>query len=78
MIRRVDAATDPLIMTQLRVGLRLVVLLWSLAAVVRTEEEWIDPYDMLNYDAGTKTMRKQAEVTPLMDTTQHGVAGDLE
>ena len=61
-IRRVDA-TDPLItMSRFRVGLRLLVLMWSLAALVRTEEEWIDPYDMLNYDAGTKTMRKQPEV----------------
>ncbi|KAK7889457.1 hypothetical protein WMY93_025017 [Mugilogobius chulae] len=25
------------------------------------EDEWIDPYDMLNYDASTKTMRKPAE-----------------
>lgn len=26
------------------------------------DEEWIDPYDMLNYDPSTKTMRKPAEV----------------
>ncbi|XP_029523411.2 chloride channel CLIC-like protein 1 isoform X2 [Oncorhynchus nerka] len=25
------------------------------------DEEWIDPYDMLNYDPSTKTMRKPAE-----------------
>ncbi|CAL8309626.1 unnamed protein product [Lota lota] len=45
------------------VGLRLIVLIWSLAELGRTEEEWIDPYDMLNYDAVTKTMRKQSEPT---------------
>ncbi|XP_056460139.1 chloride channel CLIC-like protein 1 [Gadus chalcogrammus] len=50
-------------MSQFRVGLRLVVLMCSLAALVRTEEEWLDPYDMLNYDAGTKTMKKQSEPT---------------
>uniref|UniRef100_A0A3Q3GZE0 Chloride channel CLIC-like protein 1 n=1 Tax=Labrus bergylta TaxID=56723 RepID=A0A3Q3GZE0_9LABR len=25
------------------------------------EDDWIDPYDMLNYDASSKTMRKPAE-----------------
>nr|XP_046175197.1 chloride channel CLIC-like protein 1 isoform X2 [Oncorhynchus gorbuscha] len=29
------------------------------------DEEWIDPYDMLNYDPSTKTMRKPAEVSQL-------------
>ncbi|KAK6325179.1 hypothetical protein J4Q44_G00045210 [Coregonus suidteri] len=29
------------------------------------DEEWIDPYDILNYDASTKTMRKPAEVSQL-------------
>ncbi|XP_056459688.1 chloride channel CLIC-like protein 1 [Gadus chalcogrammus] len=51
-------------MSQFRVGLRLVVLMCSLAALVRTEEEWLDPYDMLNYDAGTKTMKKQGTKEP--------------
>ncbi|XP_041646660.1 chloride channel CLIC-like protein 1 [Cheilinus undulatus] len=42
----------------------LVVLVWSLVLSVRgqqAEDDWIDPYDMLNYDASTKTMRKPAE-----------------
>lgn len=26
------------------------------------EDEWIDPFDMLNYDPTTKTMRKPVEV----------------
>lgn len=42
----------------------LPVLLCSLALCVlgqRAEEDWIDPYDMLNYDASTKSMRKPAE-----------------
>lgn len=42
----------------------LVVLICglSLAATGQQEDdEWIDPYDMLNYDATTKTMRKPAE-----------------
>ncbi|XP_029596650.1 uncharacterized protein LOC115179355 [Salmo trutta] len=29
------------------------------------DEEWIDPYDMLNYEPSTKTMRKTAEVSQL-------------
>lgn len=42
----------------------LVVLICglSLAGTEQQEDdEWIDPYDMLNYDASTKTMRKPAE-----------------
>ncbi|XP_047444090.1 chloride channel CLIC-like protein 1 isoform X2 [Mugil cephalus] len=27
----------------------------------QVDQEWLDPYDMLNYDASTKTMRKPAE-----------------
>lgn len=42
-----------------------IVLLISCVAVVAAgqpaDDEWIDPYDMLNYDASTKTMRKPAE-----------------
>ncbi|XP_045066633.1 chloride channel CLIC-like protein 1 [Coregonus clupeaformis] len=30
------------------------------------DEEWIDPYDILNYDASTKTMRKPAAVSQLL------------
>ncbi|CAJ1060682.1 chloride channel CLIC-like protein 1 [Xyrichtys novacula] len=44
----------------------LVVLVCSLALSVsgqHVEDDWIDPYDMLNYDASTKTMRKPAEPT---------------
>ncbi|XP_034566497.1 chloride channel CLIC-like protein 1 [Notolabrus celidotus] len=42
----------------------LIVLVLSLAlsaAGQHVEDDWIDPYDMLNYDASTKTMRKPAE-----------------
>lgn len=41
-------------------------LLLSLALTVLGEEannrDWIDPYDMINYDSTTKTMRKPVEV----------------
>ena len=43
----------------------LIVLVCSLALSAtgqQEQEDWIDPYDMLNYDASTKTMRKPAEV----------------
>nr|XP_046246916.1 chloride channel CLIC-like protein 1 isoform X2 [Scatophagus argus] len=46
-------------------GMLLTVLVCylSLAATEQqVEDDWIDPYDMLNYDASTKTMRKPAEV----------------
>ncbi|XP_069550843.1 chloride channel CLIC-like protein 1 isoform X2 [Brachyistius frenatus] len=42
----------------------LVVLVCSLslsAAGQQVDDEWLDPYDMLNYDASTKRMRKPAE-----------------
>ncbi|XP_062279437.1 chloride channel CLIC-like protein 1 isoform X1 [Scomber scombrus] len=42
----------------------LIVLVCSLALSAtgqQGQEDWIDPYDMLNYDASTKTMRKPAE-----------------
>ncbi|AWP10888.1 putative chloride channel CLIC-like protein 1 [Scophthalmus maximus] len=42
----------------------LVVLLCSLALCAegrRVDDDWVDPYDMINYDASTKTMRKPAE-----------------
>lgn len=29
---------------------------------VQSDDEWIDPYDMINYDSTSKTMRKPAEV----------------
>ncbi|KAK2835465.1 hypothetical protein Q5P01_015949 [Channa striata] len=41
-----------------------VVLICSLSLALRgqrVEDDWVDPYDMLNYDASTKTMRKPAE-----------------
>lgn len=45
--------------------MHIVVLLISSLALAasgqRAEDDWIDPYDMLNYDASTKTMRKPAE-----------------
>ncbi|XP_062307001.1 chloride channel CLIC-like protein 1 [Osmerus eperlanus] len=37
----------------------LVCSLWLVAK--GQDEEWIDPYDMLNYDASTKTMKNPAE-----------------
>ncbi|XP_074524554.1 chloride channel CLIC-like protein 1 [Halichoeres trimaculatus] len=41
----------------------LIVMVCSLAlsTSAQQEDDWIDPYDMLNYDASTKTMRKPAE-----------------
>ncbi|XP_061681833.1 chloride channel CLIC-like protein 1 [Syngnathoides biaculeatus] len=33
----------------------------TLASGQQLDEDWIDPYDLLNYDASTKTMRKPAE-----------------
>uniref|UniRef100_A0A3Q2X717 Chloride channel CLIC-like protein 1 n=1 Tax=Haplochromis burtoni TaxID=8153 RepID=A0A3Q2X717_HAPBU len=42
-----------------------IALVWSLSltAVGQQEDnEWLDPYDMLNYDASTKTMRKPTEL----------------
>uniref|UniRef100_A0A3Q3LI47 Chloride channel CLIC-like protein 1 n=1 Tax=Mastacembelus armatus TaxID=205130 RepID=A0A3Q3LI47_9TELE len=43
----------------------LVVLVQSLALAALGQEvgnDWVDPYDMLNYDASTKSMRKPTEV----------------
>ncbi|XP_035863429.1 chloride channel CLIC-like protein 1 isoform X1 [Sander lucioperca] len=43
----------------------LIVLVCSLSLAATGQQvddnDWIDPYDMLNYDASTKTMRKPAE-----------------
>lgn len=39
----------------------LVVLLWSLPLAAlgqQVNDDWVDPYDMLNYDSSSKTMRK--------------------
>ncbi|XP_041862972.1 chloride channel CLIC-like protein 1 isoform X2 [Melanotaenia boesemani] len=43
----------------------LVVVCSLLLSTVgkEVEDDWLDPYDMLNYDASTKTMRKPAEPT---------------
>ncbi|KAM8745454.1 chloride channel CLIC-like protein 1 [Acanthopagrus schlegelii] len=44
----------------------LIVLACSLSVAAmgqQVEDDWIDPYDMLNYDQSTKTMRKPAEPT---------------
>ncbi|XP_022073754.2 chloride channel CLIC-like protein 1 isoform X2 [Acanthochromis polyacanthus] len=41
-----------------------IVLVWSLlvsTAGQQVDDEWLDPYDMLNYDPGTQKMRKPAE-----------------
>ncbi|XP_071344028.1 chloride channel CLIC-like protein 1 [Trachinotus anak] len=40
----------------------LLVSCLSMAAVgQQVNDDWVDPYDMLNYDASTKTMRKPTE-----------------
>ncbi|XP_042372262.1 chloride channel CLIC-like protein 1 isoform X2 [Plectropomus leopardus] len=42
----------------------LIVLVCSLCLAATAQEDdddWIDPYDMINYDSSTKTMRKPAE-----------------
>ncbi|KAM8875381.1 chloride channel CLIC-like protein 1 [Spinachia spinachia] len=44
----------------------LVLLLFSLSPATTgqaADDDWVDPTDMLNYDATTKTMRKRAEAT---------------
>uniref|UniRef100_A0A1A8IKL9 Chloride channel CLIC-like protein 1 n=1 Tax=Nothobranchius kuhntae TaxID=321403 RepID=A0A1A8IKL9_NOTKU len=48
----------------------LTALLCSLflsAVGQQMHDEWLDPYDMLNYDPGTKSMRKPAEPTSYTD-----------
>lgn len=43
----------------------LVINSFSLFAYVKDhpeDDEWVDPFDMLNYDSSTKTMRKPPEV----------------
>ena len=45
----------------------LVFLMCSLtlsAVGQQMDDDWLDPYDMLNYDASTKTMKKPSEVGP--------------
>lgn len=56
----------PVFCTELFIASMLVVLLFCLALTASAQpadDEWIDPYDMLNYDATTKTMRKPAEAS---------------
>lgn len=47
-------------------GMLLILLVFSLSLASTAQEvdedDWIDPHDMLHYDATTKTMRKPAEV----------------
>lgn len=55
----------------------LIVLVCSLSLAVTgqlQDDEWIDPYDMLNYDASTKTMRKPAEVSCSWNAIQRYLA----
>lgn len=43
----------------------LAALIYSLVLVAtaqKVEDDWIDPYDMLNYDPNTKTMREPVKV----------------
>lgn len=57
-------STPPLSGTQHAKKMHIVVLFSCLALAASgqpAEDDWIDPYDMLNYDASTKTMRKPAE-----------------
>ncbi|KAM9385567.1 chloride channel CLIC-like protein 1 isoform 2-T2 [Pholidichthys leucotaenia] len=44
-----------------RVLLVALVCCLSLSAVAQEVDDWLDPYDMLNYDASSKTMRKPAK-----------------
>ncbi|KAL4660140.1 chloride channel CLIC-like protein 1 [Arapaima gigas] len=46
-----------------RVALLLSAVLLAVAKEQLEAEEWIDPTDMLNYDATTKTMRRPAETS---------------
>uniref|UniRef100_A0A3Q1G3P0 Chloride channel CLIC-like protein 1 n=1 Tax=Acanthochromis polyacanthus TaxID=80966 RepID=A0A3Q1G3P0_9TELE len=46
------------------VTMLFIVLVWSLLVSTtgqQVDDEWLDPYDMLNYDPGTQKMRKPAE-----------------
>uniref|UniRef100_A0A667XHV7 Chloride channel CLIC-like protein 1 n=1 Tax=Myripristis murdjan TaxID=586833 RepID=A0A667XHV7_9TELE len=47
-------------MLQRSVRMHLIVLVCSMAlsALGQAEDDWIDPYDLLNYDAATKAMKK--------------------
>ncbi|XP_026201052.1 chloride channel CLIC-like protein 1 [Anabas testudineus] len=66
----------------------LIVLVCTLSLSVmgqQAEDDWVDPYDMLNYDAGTKTMRKPAEpvnynnvATKRREYTQDSTQAELE
>lgn len=52
----------------------LIVLVCSLTLAAtdqKVEDDWIDPYDMLNYDSSTKTMRKPAEVGEFKSFMSH-------
>ncbi|XP_010767988.1 chloride channel CLIC-like protein 1 [Notothenia coriiceps] len=39
----------------------LVVSLFLSGSAQEADNDWIDPFDMLNYDSSTKTMRQPAE-----------------
>ncbi|TNN69104.1 Chloride channel CLIC-like protein 1 [Liparis tanakae] len=59
----------------------LVILVGSLSLACTGKEmdnDWIDPYDMLNYDASTKTMRKpsEPEIYDNVPTKRRPYAGD--
>ncbi|XP_068599656.1 chloride channel CLIC-like protein 1 [Brachionichthys hirsutus] len=47
--------------------LAVSVFILSLTAAEHVEDDWVDPYDMFNYDASSKTMRKPAEQTTYPD-----------
>lgn len=58
---------------RLSVRMHLVVMVCSLSLAVmgqQVNDEWVDPYDMLNYDSSSKTMRKPTtEVSNTLDLT---------
>ncbi|XP_068176072.1 chloride channel CLIC-like protein 1 [Antennarius striatus] len=39
----------------------VLAVILSLTATEHIQDDWVDPYDMFNYDASTKTMRKPTE-----------------
>ncbi|XP_077462714.1 chloride channel CLIC-like protein 1 isoform X2 [Stigmatopora argus] len=64
--------------------MRFIVLFGYLTLVSsqQLDDDWLDPYDLLNYDASTKTMRKPAETAKHVDVPkprgEHIDSGQVE
>ncbi|KAK5877862.1 hypothetical protein CesoFtcFv8_000350 [Champsocephalus esox] len=56
----------------------LVVSLFLCGSAQEADNDWVDPFDMLNYDASTTTMRQPAEPAKrefTRDSNQEELAG---